>query len=619
MTDFLGVIGVVALLLGGIGVASGIAAFVDQKIDATAILRCLGATEPQILLIYVSQAALMGLIGAAAGAILGICIQFVLPYAARSLLPVDLVVSVVPSAVGRGVVAGVWVSLLFALRPLLGLRRVSPLQALRRDVETPLARGRTRRRPDLAVGVVTLLIVGTIVAITVSRAPSVRLGLGTSGGIIGAIVVLWLAAGALGALARRLVRPGWAYVLRQGVANLHRPANQTRAVVVALGCGAFLIATLYLLQSALLHTFASAAQASPGNLLFFDVQQDQAPGVDSAIRRAGYAIVESTPIVTMRIASINGVPVTRSAIDTTDTSDAAAEGQRPRRRPTPRGASSRPRRAQWALRREYRSTYRDSLVGSERVVAGRWPPPTGPVDSLPGVSLEDGVAHELGINIDDTITWDVQGVPVRTWVASLRSVDWDRFEPNFFVVFPSHVLERAPQQDVILANVPSSTVTATLQRDVVDRYPNVSTIDLSLIRDTVNGILDKVTIAIRFLALFALAMGLPVLVSAVAATRRARVHEGVLLKILGANRTQVGRIMVTEYVALGALASVAGIGLAIPAAWALVHFMFDSPFAPAFAPLVILAAVTVGLTAAIGLAGSRAVFAETPLLMLRTE
>ncbi len=619
LTNFLGVIGVVALLLGGIGVASGITAFVAQKIDVAAILRCLGGTEPQVLAIYVSQAAIMGLVGALAGAVIGVCIQFLLPYAARGLLPVDLDVALVPRAVMHGLLVGVWVSLLFALRPLLSLRRVSPLQALRRDVDVTRTQSGGRRRVDVAVLAVSLLIVATVVWITLSRSPSTRLGLGTAAGILAAVTVLWLAASGLAALARRLVRAQWPYVVRQGIANLHRPANQTRAVVVALGSGAFLIATLYLVQSALLREFARTTQTSRANLLFFDVQQDQAEGVDSAIQHAGFQVIERTPIVTMRIAAINGSAVARSATDTTDTAE-GVESRRDGRGRANRGVGGAPRRAQWALRREYRSTYRDSLVGSERLVAGRWPMASASgADSLSGVSLEDGVARELGIGIGDTITWDVQGVPIRTRVASLRSVDWGRFEPNFFVVFPTRVLERAPQQDVILANVPSPSGTAMLQRDVVDRYPNVSTIDLSLVRDTVNRILDKVTIAIRFLALFALIMGFPVLISAVAATGRARVREGVLLKILGASRTQVGRIMIAEYLALGSLASLAGIGLSVPAAWGLVHFMFDSPFAPTIVPLFVLAAVTAGLTVAIGAAGSRMVFATTPLAMLRTE
>jgi putative ABC transport system permease protein len=620
LTDFLGVVGVVALLLGGVGVASGITAFVARKIEAAAILRCLGATGAQVLVIYVSQAAAMGLVGALIGVALGIAIQLALPIAVHDFLPVDVAVHVVPRAILLGLGTGLWIALLFALRPLLALRRISPLQALRRHVETGGSDFATRIPRDPAAWVVTAMIGATVVAIAVLRAPTVRLGLATSAGIGIALGVLWLAAGALAALARRVPRARWPYVLRQGVANLHRPANQTRAVVLALGFGVFLIATLDLVQSALLHEFAATTASSRANLLFFDVQQDQAQGVDSIVRAGGYTVIERTPIVTMRIAAIDGVAVSAAAVnpDLADSADTAPRGARRPSGGAARGAG-RPRRAAWALRREYRSTYRDTLVPSEHLAAGHWFASHARTDSVPPVSVEVEVAKELGITVGDRITWDVQGVPVQTRVASLRDVDWARFEPNFFAVFPSGVLERAPQQYVILAAVPGAAATAGLQRIMGDRYPNISSIDLSLIRDTVNGILRKVTVAIRFLAVFCLVMGIPVLFSAVATTRSERIHESVLLKTLGATQAQVTRIMVAEYAMLGLLASAAGLILAVAGAWCLVHFVFDAPFTPALAPALAIGCLSAALTVAIGVAGSRSAFASPPLAMLRAE
>jgi putative ABC transport system permease protein len=620
LTDFLGVVGVVALLLGGIGVASGITAFVARKIEAAAILRCLGATGGQVLAIYVSQSAAMGLAGAVIGVTLGTAIQFALPIAVRDFLPVDVSVHLVPRAILLGLGTGVWIALLFALRPLLALRRISPLQALRRHVETGGSGFATRIPRDPAAWVVTVLIGATVVGIAVQRAPTVRLGIGTSAGIGLALGALWLAASALAALARRLPRARWPYVVRQGLANLHRPANQTRAVVLALGFGVFLISTLELVQSALLHEFAATIASSRANLLFFDVQQDQAPGVDSLVRAASYSVVERTPIVTMRIAAINGVSVSAAAINAALADSVDTAPGTPRQ--TSRGGeriAGRPRRAAWALRREYRSTYRDTLVPSEHVVSGRWFASGAGTDSVPPVSFEADVAKELGITVGDRVTWDVQGVAVQTRVANIRDVDWARFEPNFFAVFPSGVLEGAPQQYVILAAVPGTAATASLQRIMGDRYPNISSIDLSLIRETVNGILRKVTVAIRFLAVFCLVMGIPVLFSAVATTRRERIHESVLLKTLGATQVQVTRIMVAEYAMLGLLASAAGTILSIAGAWCLVHFVFETSFTPAIAPALAIAALSAALTVAIGVAGSRSAFAAPPLAMLRAE
>lgn len=620
LSDFLGIVGIVALLLGGIGVASGVTALVARKVDAAAILRCLGATGPQVLAIYVAQAAGMGVIGAAIGAALGVAIQFLLPIAARDFLPIDVSVQIVPRAVALGLLVGLWVAVLFALRPLLSLRRVSPLQALRRDVETTRPARDGRARPDPLVIAVMLALAATLVAISVLRAPSVRIGLATSLGIGGVLAVLWLSADALGRLARRVVRDRWPYVVRQGIANLYRPANQTRSVVLALGFGAFLISTLYLVQSALLREFSTLTQASPANLLFFDVQEDQEKAVDSTIRAAAYTSVARTPIVTMRIAAINGVPVTAAAVRADDTTDGAPDGSSrsgPAARRAREGAGT--RRAGWALRREYRSTYRDSLVSSERLSAGKWFGPHAGGDSVAPMSFEDEVARELGVGVGDLVTWDVQGVRVRTRITSLRTVNWARFEPNFFAVFPTGLLEHAPKQYVLMTNVPGADATMRLQRAVSDRYPNVSSVDLSLMRDTANAILRKVTVAIRFLAIFSLAMGIPVLFSAVAATRRERVREGVLLKMLGATRAQVGRIMLAEYAILAVLGSVSGLLLSVAGAWALVHFVFETPFVPAIGPALAIAVVSSSLTIAIGLAGGRDVFSETPLAMLRAE
>ena len=163
------------------------------------------------------------------------------------------------------------------------------------------------------------------------------------------------------------------------------------------------------------------------------------------------------------------------------------------------------------------------------------------------VSLESSIAEELRVKLGDVITWNVQGLEVPTRVTSLREVTWARFEPNFFAVFPSAALRAAPKQHVVLASVPGSMTVAALQRDIVTRYPNVSSIDLTLVKETVARIVDKVSTAIRFMALFSLAMGIPVLFSAVAATRRDRIREGVLLKTLGASRGQIVRILLAEY------------------------------------------------------------------------
>jgi putative ABC transport system permease protein len=211
----------------------------------------------------------------------------------------------------------------------------------------------------------------------------------------------------------------------------------------------------------------------------------------------------------------------------------------------------------------------------------------------------------------------VQGVTIRTVLTSVREVDWGRFEPNFFAVFQTAALAGAPAQFVTIAAVSSDTAVARLQREAVRRFPNVSSIDLSLVRGTITQIVDKVTLTVRFLALFSLAMGIPVLFSAVAATRRDRLREGVLLKTLGATRAQIGRILLAEYAVLGLLGSLSGMLLAIGGAWGLVTFVFEGSFVLAVWPALGIAGAMMALAVSIGLLTGRDVFRETPMAVLR--
>lgn len=599
LSDFLGIVGLMALLLGGVGVASGVSAFVSRKIDTVAVLRCVGATSGQVLLIYALQAGVMGLFGATVGVAIGIFLQFMLPVVAKDLLPVDVSVSLVWPAILLGLAIGVFVALAFALRPLLGLRHVSPLQALRRDADESIRR---RRWTDIPTLIVDLTLVGGVVGMALARSESTRNAIGISVGVGVALLVLWLSAAALARLARRMIGKTWPYVVRQGVANLYRPANQTRAVVLSLGFGAFLITTLYLVQANILHRLDITQQESKANLTFFDIQEDQAAGVSTILQQRNVPLVEKVPIVTMRMDAVNGVSTAEYA----------------RRNKLPRDF--------WVFRREYRSTYRTKLTSTEKIVAGKWfgttpatslKLPVGAPAPMGELSLDGAIAEEAKLKVGDIITWDVQGrrIPVR--LTSLREINWERFEPNFFAVFTPAAIEAAPKQWVVTAVENDPRRVALLQREIVDRYPNVSSVDLSLIRNTIAKIVERVSLAIRFLAVFSLAVGIPVLFSAVAATRRQRIREGVLLKTLGATRAQIGRIMLAEYALLGLLGSLTGMVLAFGGSWSLVHFVFKQDYTVVVGAALAIAAVTLALTLGIGLLGGRDVFAETPMAALR--
>jgi putative ABC transport system permease protein len=596
LTGYLGLVALIALLLGGIGVASAVVVFIRQRMDTIAVLRCLGATGRRVLAVYGVEAAGMALAGSLVGALVGVGFQQALPGLLADLLPVDVETGVSWSAIGIGVGMGLWVALVFALFPLLSVRRVPPLAALRRDFEPE-----SRPRDPWRWGVVVALAASTV-GLAGIQVGSGRQGAIFAGGVAVALLVLWAASWALVRAARHWLPEGVPYLWRQGLSNLHRPSNQTVTVVLAIGFGAFLLGTLVLVQLNLLQQLRLSGGPARPNLVLFDIQPDQLSAVQRELREAGLTGAAPVPIVPMRIASVKGRAV-RGIL--TDTSAAGASGA-------------------WAFRREYRSTFRDSLVGSERLAAGTWW--TSRVGakgtnggSAPGISIETGLAEELGVGLGDEIVWDVQGISMATRITSLREVDWARFEPNFFVVFEPGSLDGAPHTLVTLTRIAEPSARGAFQRRLAEQLPNVTTLDLSVVQEALERLVDRVVLAIRFMAAFTLATGTLVLIGALATSRFQRIREGALLRTLGATRSQLFRIVLAEYFALGAMAAAVAAGLSAAAAWALAKWVFEGRFSPQPLSLALLVLGVVALTVAVGLLNSREVIRRTPLEVLRGE
>lgn len=609
--DFLGLVGTFALLLGGIGVASAMGAYMAQKRETVAALRCLGATAPQVIAVYLLQAGAMGLVGAGLGAALGVGVQWILPRLLADLLPVQVGTTVDLPAVLTGVGVGLWIAVAFALLPLLATRRVSPLEAIRRRVEPARA-----PRDAWTLGA-ALLLAASVGGLVVMEAGSTRVGLGFVAGIGVTLLGLWAAAWGVTRLVRRGAwTSGLPYTARQGLANLHRPGNQTRVVVLALGFGVFLLATLYLTQSNLLRPLRLSSESTRANLLIFDVQDEQQPGVVDQLRAERAAVLQAAPIVPMRIYSINGKTTAQlvgpGAARDTDEGPPDRDREKGARRAGPEP---------WAVRREYRSTFRDTLNASEPLLEGRfWTPGAGAPAGRPAeVSLDQAIVEDLAVKLGDEIVWDVQGVRVPTRVTSIRDVDWQRLEPNFFAVFPTKVLEGAPHTWVLLARAPDGPARARVQRDVVRAFPNVAILDLTQVQAALDDVLARVAAVIRFLAGFSVATGFIVLLGAVLTGRLQRIRESVLLRTLGATRRQIAAILLGEYLSLGLLASVAGIGLAAAAGWALAKWLFKVDFAVPVPALLVLALAVTALAGAVGFWASREVFRHTPLEALREE
>jgi putative ABC transport system permease protein len=599
LARFLGLVGLAALLLGGVGVASAVHAYVKSRLDAVAVLRCLGARQRAVFTIYLAQAVVLGLAGAALGALLGLGVQAALPQVLGEFLPLDISARLHPQAIGAGFGLGVLVAVAFALLPLLAIRGVPPLRAIRRDTAEP------PRTPDpWRIAAATGLVV-VAVAVCAWQAPQPMIGFGFAAAGAITTLALWLTALLLIGATRRCFPHGAAYVVRQGVANLFRPGNQTLSVTLALGFGVFLIGGLFVAQYTILRQLRVDARPDRPNLVMFDVQTDQQSGVRALLEANRLPILQQTPIVPGRIHAING----RTVDEILRSPDAY-------------------QRERWALRREYRSTYRDTVVGSEEIVAGKWFGTTtgaegegggggATADSLPQISVEEDVASGLGVVLGDRVTWDVQGVLIETRVTSLRRVHWMRFEPNFFVVFQPGVLETAPQMLVTMTRVGDPTRRAQVQRDLVTHFPNVGVLDLTQVQQTVDTVVRRVTLAVRFMAFFSMASGVLILVGALATSRLQRQREAVLLKTLGATTPQIRAILFTEYAALGTLGGVAGTVLAAAGGWAAARWVFEMPFRPPLVALAVCWLASAGLAVLVGGATGRDLTRKAPLEVLR--
>ncbi len=583
---FLNLGGFVALLLGSIGIASAIQVHIRQRLDSVAMLRCLGATARQAFLIYLIQGAALGLTGAVAGTLLGVALQQTLPALLADLIPVEVKFAVDVASMLRAAAAGFGICMLFALLPLLRVRTVSPLAVFRRDLDhTPVH--------DPWVYATYVAIAAGVILFSVSQTTALKHGIGFAGGLAGALLVLFLVARGLVWTVRRLSGPRLPFVWRQGIASLHRPNNRTRLLMVSLGLGTFLMLTLYLVQFSLVRELTPEKQGDQPNAVLFDIQADQRDGVLAILKQQNLPVLNVSPVVTMRIQSVKGRPTQELLRDF-------------------RGRN-------WVLRREYRSTYRAHLTDAEQLIQGEWVGKASPTEARIPVSIEEGIVRDLELALGDEVVFDVQGIPIKTRLASVRKVEWRRVQANFFVVFPTGVLEEAPGFSIVTTRVKDAQQSAALQRAVVQQYPNVSSVDFALILRLIESIVAKISIGIRFIALLTVCTGVILLVTAVLNSRFQRLREVVLLRTLGASSGQVRKIQIVEFLLLGLLASLTGIVLAVAAQWSLTAFVFKIGFSVPWPHLALALAVNSILTVTVGLLASRAVLKRPPLEVLRAE
>jgi putative ABC transport system permease protein len=593
--NYLSLIGFVIVILGGIGVWSVTRVFVQQRLRSAAILKCLGATTAGVLAVYVVQVALLGL----GGALLGIGVAWSVLAAVPDSLAAQAaattgfqVVStnLTFSAALQGLAVGLLVSLLFALVPLLDTRHAKPLLLLRQgEASSVLPRDPVRIAATALVGL-------GLVAVAAWQAASLEVGAYVAGGFVGVAGALHLLGQALVRLARPLEAAGW-FPLRHAALNLRRPGNQTRVVLLSVGLGSFFIIGVHAVQENLLTSFSLELRDDMPDMFLIDVQQDQAEGVARVLREAGLGGPggSSSPVL---------IPVLRARVTAVNGPSTSIEGRRAVRRA--------------GFGREYTVTYRERLEENERIVAGEfWDAEPA---AVPEVSIEDSLM-ERGMRLGDTVRFDVLGRVVEARVTSVRAVDWDDSRSGgFMFLFRPGTFDGAPHSYISFLRGPAEVdARGALQRNLVDRYPNVSVIDgLELLR-TFRRVLDYVTLAVTVVGAIALLAGGLILVGSVAMTKFQRLFDAAVFRTLGANSRLIAVMYVFEYGVLGTLAGVVGSVGALALTWVLTRQVLDVPWTPAPVINLVGVLVTAAVVLTVGVVSSLDVLRRKPLLTLRAE
>jgi putative ABC transport system permease protein len=585
---FLGLIALLSLFVGGIGVAQSVRAWLAGRLDAIAVLKCLGMRPREIFPLYLGQTALLGLAGSLVGILAGVAIQLVLPSLFPDLIPAELIHPWQPAALLRGLGLGIGVALLFSLPPLSAVLRVPPARVLRRDAE-PLPRHRW------AAAITSVVLLAGIWGMAALQSHSWDLGARFTGGVALVTLVLTAAALFITWLARRIPRdlsPAWARLwLRHGLAALARPGAGTVGAVVAMGLGVLVVLGMSLVERRLSGELSTAIPSDAPSAFMVDIQSAQWPGIEKLLHQTGATRIDSVPVVMARLAAIDG----KSVEELADKS------------PEDRGR-------RWALTREQRLTYMKELPADNQVVAGKlWGDP-----SRAEVSIEKDFADDLGLKLGSVLRFDIQGIPVEVTVTSLRTVDWGTFGINFFLVVEPGVLEDAPQQRLAAVRLPKGSE-QHLQDQLAASYPNVTMLRIREILEKILGVMRRIGLAIRFLGAFTVLAGIAILAGAVSAGSARRGREVALLKTLGMTRRGVAATFAVEYALIGLVAGAIGAAGAAVLAQGVVTRGFELTWSFEPGPLALAILVSIILTVLAGLAASFRALERRPIEVLRSE
>jgi len=564
LNNFLNIVALISLLLACIGVASSVLIYVKTKVQSIAILRCLGMKGEEAFAVYFLQIFILGTLSVLVGVALGSLIQLVLPIMLKGFLPYEVDMSISWPAMLKGFVMGVVITTLFALGPLLGVRKISPLKTLR--VSDDIPDGDPLRW--LVYGLIFLTITGFLYTLTGSVIESLVF----TAAILIAFLILYGVAKIVTWAVRRFFPSNASFVTRQGLANLYRPNNQTQTLIVSIGLGTGILTLLFILQGLILGNVEGMGAGNQPNMIVFGIEADQKAELETLVGSYDMPVIQHVPVVTMELAGWQGKTKKEWLSDTTRTA------------------------RRWAVNREARVSYQAEMSPDDELIEGIYTGVHDGGDSIM-ISLGERYASGLDVEIGDELVWNVQGAMIKTYVGSIRKINFRKMESRFFIMFPTGVLEEAPQFLILVTKSPDKQTTANFRTDVVKIMP--------------------VSYVIKFMAGFSILIGLIVLISSLFLSKYQRIRESVLLRTLGAIEKKIYRINAVEYAALGILAALTGIVLAVGGSYLLATYVFELEFGLSWWPIVGIFLFIVALTVAIGLWNSRDVVKKSPLEILR--
>lgn len=582
--DYLGLVALLSLLLGGIGVSQIVRAWIAGRTQSVAVMRCLGFRASEIAVIFLGHVLLLAVVGSALGGLCGAG----LPWIVRSYAPElfgNMNVSLWQSAaIGRGVLMGVSIALLFSLPALTSVWRVPPAAVLRSEA-VPLPAPRWVR-----IGAPVVLFIGVLLSARLQGGAWIP-AVAFSGGLVVLAGLLYGGARLAASLSNRLPRGRFGPYVEHGLAALSRPGSGSAGAIVALGIGVMVVVSMWLIETQLDHALRTALPEDAPSVFLVDVQPGQWDGVQAQMLASGAKSIDAVPVVMARLRKIDGRGVRELAAE-----------------------SEQVGRATWIYTREQRLTWLDELPGSNELIAGElWSDP-----DHAEVSLEEKFAKDLGVGVGSTLTMDVQGIAVDLLVTSLRTVDWQSFGINFFLVVEPGVLEEAPYFRIAAARLEPASEELALQNRLASDFPNVTMLRVRPILEKVADVMERLALGIRALGSFTILTGLVILAGAIGTTALRRGREAALLKTLGVTRAGVARLFALEYALIGLVAGTLGAGGALVLTWGFLEKLAQIDADLPWASLPLAALGTALLAMLSGLAASLHALAVRPLETLRS-